>query len=81
MGGSRLPPFPADGAGSDGTPDGVVDVHDLLLVLDQWGTASPQTDITGSDSMPDGVVDAHNLLDNLGAWGPCKCIPAHQPRL
>ncbi len=63
---------PADITGADGTPDGVVDVNDLLLVLANWGTAGPVGDIAGADWEPDGVVDVHDLLALLGAWGPCE---------
>ncbi len=62
---------PADVSGPNAAPDGVVDVHDLLLILVQWGTAGPEGDFTGADGEPDGIVDVHDLLAVLGAWGPC----------
>ncbi len=65
-------PCPADITGPDGSPDGTVDVNDLLLLRDPWGTAGPEGDITGIDSEPDGVVDVHDLLAILTAWGPCE---------
>ncbi len=69
---STLPPCPADITGPNGAPDRVIDVHDLLLILANWGSAGPQGDITGPDGEPDGVVDVHDLLALLGAWGPCE---------
>ncbi len=62
---------PADITGADGSPDDLVDVHDLLLILAQCGTTGPEADITGPAGVPDGVVDVHDLLAVLGAWGPC----------
>ncbi len=60
-----------DISGPDGTADFLVDVHDLLLLLAQWGTAGAEGDLTGLDGEPDGVVDVHDLLGLLAVWGPC----------
>ena len=62
---------PADCSGPGGMSDGIIDVHDLLLVLGQWGTADPQADLAGVYGIPDGVVDVHDLLAVIAAWGPC----------
>ncbi len=61
---------PEDITGPDGSPDGLVDVLDLLAVLSQWG-GSGSADITGEDGSPDGIVDVLDLLAVLSAWGPC----------
>ncbi len=61
---------PEDITGPDGSPDGIVDVLDLLAVLSQWG-GSGSADITGPDGSPDGIVDVLDLLAVLAAWGPC----------
>ncbi len=65
-------PCQADITGPDGEPDGTVDVHDLLMLLAQWGTSGQDADITGPDGVPDGTVDVHDLLALLGEWGPCR---------
>ncbi len=65
-----LLPCAADITGSEGIPDGVVDVLDLLAVLSQWGL-SGTADITGPDEIPDGIVDVLDLIAVLAAWGPC----------
>ena len=46
--------------------DFVVDVSDLLLVIDAWGSNSGNADING-----DGIVDVGDLLEIVGNWGPC----------
>ena len=59
---------------SDGLtgPDGTVDVFDLLILLDQWGTAGPEGDIAGDGTAtPDGIVDLFDLLFMLAEWGEC----------
>ncbi len=58
-----------DIAGSKAGGDGVVDIHDLLMVIADWGEAGG-----GADMAPDGgdgIVDIHDLLALIGAWGPC----------
>jgi hypothetical protein len=52
----------------DVTPDGVVDVADLMVVLAQWGEAPP----TLADINEDGFVDVLDLLIVLENWGPCE---------
>jgi hypothetical protein len=60
---SDAPPCPADLNG-----DNVVDVLDLLLLLDTWGTCvGCAADLNG-----DGVVDVLDLLLLLDAWGSCS---------
>ncbi len=52
-----------------GTPDGDVNVTDLLNLLANWG-GTP----TGCDIAPpggDGTVNVTDLLALLGAWGSC----------
>jgi len=54
--------------GSDGMPDGVVDVFDLLALLSGWGG-----DGAGSDlAKPNDVINVFDLLEMLGQWGPCE---------
>ena len=44
-----------------------VDVGDVLIVIDQWGSANSPADING-----DGIVDVSDLLAIVGNWGPCE---------
>jgi len=46
--------------------DGVVNVHDILLVIDSWGQEGGPADITG-----DGIVGVRDLLEVISALGPC----------
>jgi hypothetical protein len=67
-----LPRCIADITGPNGTPDGVVDVNDLLLLLAEWGEgAGSPGDISGAWGAPDGIVDVNDLLRLLADWGPC----------
>ena len=50
---------------ADINSDGVVNVSDLLIVIDQWGLGG-SADITG-----DGIVDVSDLLEVVGNWGLC----------
>jgi hypothetical protein len=51
----------------DVSPDGFVDVDDLLLMINQWGPCKGQcVDLTG-----DGVVDELDLEIVIKAWGAC----------
>ena len=52
---------PADSPDING--DGVVDVLDLLIILDQWGMSDSPADING-----DGVVNVNDLLMVIGNW-------------
>lgn len=53
--------------------DGVVDVLDLLLLLEDWGPcadpADCPADISGPRGIPDGTVNVHDLLELLNNWG------------
>ena len=51
---------------ADATHNGIVDVDDLLLVINQWGPAGGAADITGN-----GVVDVDDLLAVINTWGNC----------
>lgn len=62
------PECPADIANSSGpTPDGTVDVFDLLELLSNWNTNGPGAAIAD----PTDNVDVFDLLDLLAAWGDC----------
>jgi hypothetical protein len=62
--GPGVQPCPADIEGSNG----VVNIDDLLLVLNNWGAPDPgnPADVDG-----DGDVDIDDLLAVINAWGPC----------
>ena len=47
--------------------DGSVDVGDLLLIIDYWGSTNPAGDLNG-----DGSVNVTDLLIVVGNWGPCE---------
>ncbi|MCH8344206.1 MAG: right-handed parallel beta-helix repeat-containing protein [Planctomycetes bacterium] len=51
------------------TPDGVVDVFDILAVLTAWGGAAGGGPC---DLDTNGTVDQSDLLAVLSAWGPCS---------
>ena len=54
---------PADLANNDG----LINVFDLFVVLNNWGTSG-----TGADLAPaNNVVDVFDLFVLLGAWGAC----------
>jgi len=55
---------------SEGFPDGVVDIFDLLYLLAHWGASQSHADMTG-----DGVVDVFDMLDLLSGWGDCALVP------
>ena len=55
---------PADISPPNG--DGMVDVDDLLLIINNWGKGSGPADITG-----DGTVDVDDLLLIINNWGSC----------
>lgn len=61
-GGAPSNPCPADI--SDG--NGVVDIDDLLVIINNWGWTFSAGDITGN-----GNVDIDDLLIVINAWGPC----------
>ena len=47
--------------------DGFVNVNDLLMIIDQWGSSNSPADIN-----EDGIVDIADLLMVVGDWGPCE---------
>lgn len=48
-------------------PDDVVDVHDLVRLVLDWGPFS-----TGvADIVPDGAVDVADLVEMILNWGAC----------
>jgi polyhydroxybutyrate depolymerase len=51
---------------ADVTGDQQVDVADLLLVINNWGTNDAASDINS-----DGIVDVTDLLVVMGDWGAC----------
>jgi len=52
---------------ADITGDGLVNVDDLLLIINSWGSCSGcAADLTG-----DGQVNVDDLLGVINAWGPC----------
>jgi len=53
------------GCPADLSPDGLINIHDLLLVLGHWNE-SGEMDLDG-----DGVVNVGELLAVLDAWGEC----------
>jgi hypothetical protein len=52
------------------TPNGTVDVDDLLAVINAWGSAGGVGDI--APLCGDGSVDVDDLLAVINAWGPCE---------
>lgn len=60
------PACPADIAPID-APNGLVDVDDLFLVINNWGSEDPQADI-----VPPAVIDIDDLFAVINAWGPCR---------
>lgn len=55
------PPCPGDRDGN-----GFVDVSDLLIVINTWGTGNPMGDANG-----DGAVNVSDLLIVINEWGAC----------
>ena len=56
------------------TGDEIVDVDDLLLVINGWGSCPAPPASCTADIMPDGgngMVDVDDLLTVLTHWGPC----------
>jgi uncharacterized protein YjbI with pentapeptide repeats len=47
--------------------DGLVNVSDLLIVIDQWGLTNSPADVN-----TDGIVDVSDLLMVVSNWGPCE---------
>ncbi|MDP7006346.1 MAG: FG-GAP-like repeat-containing protein [Phycisphaerales bacterium] len=44
-----------------------VDVHDLLILIADWGATSSPADLND-----DGIVDIHDLLNLVAGWGDCS---------
>lgn len=61
----------ADFAGGKTGGDGVVNIHDLLAMIGDWGQSGSPADISGTDGNPDGTVNIADLLALIAAWGPC----------
>ena len=59
-------PKPEPTCPADVTSDQQVTVADLLVVINDWGSADSTADIND-----DGVVDIQDLLAVMNAWGPC----------
>ena len=51
----------------DTNGDGYVNVSDLLIVIDQWGSSNSPADVN-----EDGIVDVSDLLIVIGNWGECE---------
>ena len=58
------------GCPADFSPDGLINIHDLLLVLTHWNE-SGDMDLDG-----DGVINVGELLAILDAWGECWPVQA-----
>ena len=67
---------PWDTTGAGATPDGTVNLDDLLALLANWGgcptpPAECPWDVAGAGAAPDGTVNLDDLLALLANWGPC----------
>lgn len=66
---------PADIAGGSGTPDGVVNVSDLLAVINAWGDCPYDCNTCAADinvdPCGDGKVNVADLLKVINSWGEC----------
>jgi predicted outer membrane repeat protein len=51
---------------SDLNADGSVNVHDILILIGEWGATNSIADLNG-----DGTVNVHDLLILVGDWGAC----------
>ena len=51
---------------SDLNADGSVNVHDILILIGEWGASDSIADLNG-----DGIVNIHDLLILVGDWGTC----------
>jgi hypothetical protein len=50
-----------------GAPDGQVNIDDLLLIVNNWGTNNADADVDDN-----GIVDIADLLAVINAWGACS---------
>jgi hypothetical protein len=59
-----------------GSTNGVVNIDDLLVVVNNWGTigmpGSNPGDIAPVATGGDGLVNIDDLLAVIGMWGPCS---------
>jgi len=51
---------------ADVNGDATVNVSDILMVIDSWGSSNPDADVNN-----DGTVNVSDLLEVVSAWGPC----------
>ena len=51
----------------DITDDGMVNIHDLLILIGSYGSSNPAADFNF-----DGIVDVSDLLIVVGNWGECE---------
>jgi hypothetical protein len=61
--------------------DGIVDLVDLMMLIEHWGTDNPLYDI-GPMSWGDGIVDEADLEVLMSYWGQAvhyPCRQAHRP--
>jgi len=63
--------YPNRDCPADLDEDGEVDVEDLLLLLQAWGTCPIGSLCIESVVCPDQTVDTQDLLALLGSWGDC----------
>ncbi|TVQ51913.1 MAG: hypothetical protein EA377_11320 [Phycisphaerales bacterium] len=61
---------PVDPCPADLTGDGVVNVFDLLLLLESWGTCADPSNCP-ADLNNDGIINVFDLLELLANWGAC----------
>jgi hypothetical protein len=54
----------------DANVNGIVDVDDLLMVINNWGNCDADETCLG-DLTGNGVVDVDDLLEVINNWGPC----------
>jgi hypothetical protein len=50
-----------------GSPDGQVNIDDLLAVINAWGASGANP----ADINHDNVVNIDDLLAVISSWGPC----------
>ncbi|MDG2423935.1 MAG: hypothetical protein P8M22_08145 [Phycisphaerales bacterium] len=68
-------PCPTAECPSDINTDDAVDIADLLLVIDEWGTDNEAADVDDN-----GIVDIEDILSVIAAWGSnCEEQPETLP--
>jgi len=55
------------GCDGDMNNDDLVNIHDLLILIGEWGASDSIADLNADD-----VVNIHDLLILVGAWGSCN---------